>query len=199
MLDALEFGAGKRPLLVHRLDRDTSGVLLLGRTPVAAAALAAAFKRKTARKLYWALVAGTPPDSGTIDVPLAKVRTRDGERVVPAPDGKRAVTRFRVVERSGRRLAWLALEPLTGRTHQLRVHCAHLGAPIVGDAKYGGRDAFPDLEGLGKGLHLHARALVMPHPDGGRIEAVAPLPPHLAASFSLLGLDEHMPEATLAR
>ncbi|MBM3505154.1 MAG: RluA family pseudouridine synthase [Alphaproteobacteria bacterium] len=197
MLDVLRFGAAERPSLVHRLDRDTSGILLLARHRKSAAALAEAFQKKTARKLYWALVAGAPPDHGTIEAPLDKQPGPRGESMVVSATGKRAITHFQVVERSGNRLAWLALFPVTGRTHQLRVHCAHLGTPIVGDAKYAGREAFPRLAGLGRGLHLHARAIVMPHPEGGWIEAEAPLPEHMATSFSLLGFDFRQPKASL--
>lgn len=198
MLDALRFGAKDRPRLVHRLDKDTSGVLVLGRTAGAAAKLTAAFRSKEARKLYWALVAGVPkPAQGLIDQPLAKLPGKRGEKVVIDDDfGKRATTLYRIVEKAGRQAAWLAMEPLTGRTHQLRVHAAQvLETPIVGDGKYGGKEAFLEAEGVSGKLHLHARAIRLPHPGGGRLEVAAPLPAHMKASWGFLGFDEGDPEA----
>jgi 23S rRNA pseudouridine955/2504/2580 synthase len=190
MLDALRFDAEERPKLVHRLDRDTSGVLLLARTTPAARALAEAFRHKDARKLYWAVTVGVPErSSGTIDLPLAKLAGARGERVAAdEEEGLRAVTRWRVVERAGREAAWLALMPETGRTHQLRVHCAALGAPILGDFKYGGREAALPGGAEKPKLHLHARAIRMPHPKGGVIEVQAPLPGHMRETFAFLGL-----------
>ncbi|HSD35115.1 MAG TPA: RluA family pseudouridine synthase [Alphaproteobacteria bacterium] len=189
MLDALRFDAEERPKLVHRLDRDTSGVLLLARTTPAARALAEAFRHKDARKLYWAVTVGVPErSSGTIDLPLAKLAGARGERVAAdQEEGLRAVTRWRVVERAGREAAWLALMPETGRTHQLRVHCAALGAPILGDFKYGGREAALPGGTENPKLHLHARAIRMPHPKGGAIEVEAPLPGHMRETFAFLG------------
>ena len=200
MLDALKFGLNERPRLVHRLDKDTSGVLLLARTAKTAAHLAKAFQSKEARKLYWAIVAGTPrPASGRIDLPLAKTAGRHGERVVPdASKGKSAVTFYRIVDKAGQKAAWLALEPRTGRTHQLRVHSNTLGTPILGDGKYGGKGAFLEGEGLIKKLHLHARAIQIPHPDGGIFEAVADLPDHMRATWRLFGFDEKDPSAGFA-
>lgn len=193
MLDVLRFDAKERPRLVHRLDRDTSGVLVLGRSASAAAKLTAAFRTKEAHKLYWALVVGAPkPAAGRIDLPLAKLPGKHGERMVADEDfGKAAVTFYRVVEKAGRRAAWVAMEPLTGRTHQLRVHMAALGTPIVGDGKYGAKEAFLEAEGVkSRKLHLHARAIRMPHPAGGILEAEAPLPLHMRESWAFLGLDE---------
>ncbi len=192
MLDALRFDADERPRLVHRLDKDTSGVLLLGRNATATARLAAAFRSRTARKCYWALVARVPkPLTGRIDAPLAKMAGRMGDKVaVDEEEGKRAVTWYRVVDHAGRRAAWLEMEPRTGRTHQLRAHCALLGTPILGDGKYGGKDALIEGLGISRKLHLHARAIRMPHPKGGIIEVQAPLPEHLAASFAAFGFDE---------
>ena len=194
MLDALRFGAGERPRLVHRLDRDTSGVLLLARTAAAAARLAAAFRGRKVDKLYWALVAGRPPrDKGRIDLALAKRPdkwpVRGGERVSGAQGGKPAVTRYRVIDALGRRCAWLALMPHTGRTHQLRAHCAALGAPIVGDGKFGGQAAFLGGEGIARRLHLHARAVVLPGPGGREVRIVAPLPDHMRETWRHLGFD----------
>ena len=189
MLAALADGQDDRPLLVHRLDRDTSGVLVVARTRGVAAQLAAAFRSRAMEKTYWAVVVGRPvPVAGRIDLPLAR---RDpgpgGARVAPAaPDdtaAARAITAYRTLDHAGRRLAWLELLPLTGRTHQLRVHCAAIGAPILGDAAYG---AAP-MEGMAAGLHLHARRLVLPHPAGGTLTVEAPLPAHMAATFRALG------------
>lgn len=192
MLDALRFGAEERPRLVHRLDRDTTGVLLLARTAAAAARLAAAFRGREAEKTYWAVVVGRPhPLQGRIDMPLARARGAAGERTVPAEgrDAARAVTLYRVLDSAQKRAALLELTPLTGRTHQLRVHCAAaLGCPILGDGKYGGAAAHP--EGFGdRTLHLHARALRIPHPEGGVLELAAPLPPHMRETFAFLGFD----------
>ncbi len=189
MLDGLIFGAAERPRLVHRLDKDTSGVLLLGRTAAAAARLAAAFRGNQAVKTYWALTAGVPsPQAGRIDLAVAKRPTSAGERVV-ADDaaGKHAITRYAVVANAGRKIAWLALGPRTGRTHQLRVHCAALGTPIIGDRKYGGRAAVPD--GLPPGLMLHARAIALPHPAGGRLEVAAPLHDAMRSAWRFFGFD----------
>jgi len=192
MLDALRFGAPERPRLVHRLDRDTTGVLLLARTPAAAARLAAAFRGREAEKTYWAVVVGRPhPLEGRIDMPLARARGAGGERTVPSEgrEAARAVTLYRVLDAAQKRAALLELTPLTGRTHQLRVHCAAaLGCPILGDGKYGGAAAHP--EGFGdRTLHLHARALRIPHPEGGVLELAAPLPPHMKDTFAFLGFD----------
>jgi 23S rRNA pseudouridine955/2504/2580 synthase len=191
MLDALRFG-GDRPRLVHRLDKDTSGVLVLARTAAAAAALARAFRSREARKLYWAVVVGEPrPPVGRISLPLAKRPGRHGERMEPdAEAGLRAVTEYRTVERAGRRAAWLALEPLTGRTHQLRVHCAALGTPILGDGKYGGAAAVLEGKQISRKLHLHARGIEIPHPAGGVLAVTAPLPEHMRATWLFLGFSE---------
>ncbi|MDA8230568.1 MAG: RluA family pseudouridine synthase [Magnetospirillum sp.] len=192
MLDVLRFGAAERPRLVHRLDKDTSGVLVLGRSAGAAAKLAAAFKSRAAHKCYWALVVGVPKiRQGRIDAPLAKLPGPMGDKVaVDEDEGKRAVTWYRVVEYAGKRAAWLEMEPRTGRTHQLRAHCALLGTPILGDGKYGGKAAFIEGQGVSRKLHLHARAIRMPHPRNGTIEVTAPLPPHIAASFAFFGFEE---------
>jgi 23S rRNA pseudouridine955/2504/2580 synthase len=190
LLDALRFDAPGRPKLVHRLDKDTSGVLLLARTSRAAAAFARSFASRTARKIYWALAVGVPsPDEGVIDLPLAKQPGSGGEKMhVDPASGSAARTTYRVVDRAGNRAAWLELQPQTGRTHQLRVHLAAIGHPMVGDGKYGGRDAF--LTGsVSRKLHLHARRLRVEHPDGGKLDVVAPLPPHMLESFTQLGFD----------
>ena len=193
MLDGLRFGSSHRPRLVHRLDRDTSGVLLLARNPAAAAALADGFRTKETRKLYWAISVGVPdPEEGEIDAPLGKVAGQRGERVMAnAEGGKSAVTRYRVLDHIGNKAALVALSPLTGRTHQLRVHMAHCGTPIHGDGKYGRRSAFLDAPGLESKLHLHARAIRFPDAKGRTIEIDAPLPPHFEAAIRILGLETH--------
>ena len=186
LLDALRSG-DHRPKLVHRLDKDTSGALLLGRTPKAAAALAKAFQSRETDKRYWALVAGTPRErDGRISVRMDKVATKGHERMVVSADGKLSVTDYSVIESAGQMACWLALKPHTGRTHQLRLHCAEMGHPIVGDGKYGGQAAF--LTGaVSRKLHLHSRFVTFPHPDGGQLTVTAPLPEHIKASFDFLG------------
>ena len=196
MLDGLRFGSPHRPRLVHRLDRDTSGVLVLARSPGSAAKLAAAFRTRAVEKTYWAVVAGRPaPEEGRIDLPLARISGPRGEITVPAerdqPDAARAITDYRTLDHAARKLTWLELQPLTGRTHQLRVHCVALRTPILGDAKYHQPDqnnAFTALiAGLSDKLHLHARALSLPHPAGGTLLVEAPLPAHMAETFTTLG------------
>lgn len=196
LLDTLRDGAADRPRLVHRLDRDTSGVILIARTPGVAAKLAAAFRGRDVLKTYWAVVAGRPvPVEGEIDLPLMRVTGQGGERTAPArrgdPDAVRAITGYRTLDHAARKLAWLELTPLTGRTHQLRVHCAALSAPILGDGKYGGAEAH--LDGLSDSLHLHARALRLPHPAGGTLDVAAELPPHMRDTFKTLGFDTPAP------
>ena len=192
MLDALRFDAPERPRLVHRLDRDTSGVLLLARSAKAAAALSRSFQSKQTQKLYWAIVAGVPkPARGTIDLGLAK-RAGAGGREHVAQDeeaGQRAVTSYQIVDAASPRAAWLALLPLTGRTHQLRVHCVALGTPVLGDGKYGGAGAFLPGSGASRQLHLHARRLRLPHPAGGVLDVTAELPPHMIETFRYFGFE----------
>jgi 23S rRNA pseudouridine955/2504/2580 synthase len=198
MLDALCDG-GERPRLVHRLDRDTSGVLVLGRSAGAAAKLAAAFRRRETAKLYWAVVAGRPvPVEGRVDLALEKDGPAGAARVRGRDDGAPATTFYRTLDHAARKLAWLELIPTTGRTHQLRVHCAALGAPILGDGKYGA--ATSRVPGLSTALHLHARAIAIPHPAGGVLRAEAPLPPHMQATFADLGFTAPAPQpARLSR
>ena len=194
MLDALTFEAKERPRLVHRLDRDTSGVLVLARNARAAAALARAFKQKDAQKIYWALVVGVPvPRQGTINLALSKQGGPRAERVFAAEKGdenaRDAVTHFSTVATAAHKLAWVAFMPLTGRTHQIRAHASAIETPIVGDGKYGGVNAHPGGE-IPRKLHLHARSLDIAHPDGGRLFLEAELPPHMKTSWKLLGFDE---------
>ena len=194
MLEGLQGRSRHRPRLVHRLDRDTSGVLVVARTLTAAAALSESLRRRDARKIYWALTKGVPkPHSGVIKLALAKQgQAGRNERMRPAEtadeDAKSATTYYEVMGTAAYHYAWVALRPVTGRTHQIRAHLAHIGTPIVGDIKYGGLAA----KGLGEledRLHLHARAIDIAHPDGGRLRAVAPLPPHMRRAWKLFGFD----------
>jgi len=196
LLDAYHGDDEPRPRLVHRLDKDTSGVLLIARTPGSAASYSKRFSGRSARKIYWALVVGVPDiREGTIDAPLAKQPGTGGEKMhVDEEAGQRAVTRYRVVDVAGKRAAWVELEPLTGRTHQLRVHLAAIGHPIVGDGKYGGQDAF--LTGaISRKMHLHARRLVIAQPSGGKLDVTAELPEHFAATMEALGFDQNLSAA----
>ena len=184
----------ERPRLVHRLDRDTSGVLVLGKSPGAAAKLAAAFAKRRARKTYWALVVGFPkPGAGLIDLPLAKKGVGDREMVRPAdlsdPKAEAAQTEFVTISRAGDRTAWLALSPLTGRTHQLRAHMLAIGHPILGDPKYANEAS--NALSLGLKLQLHARRLVIAHPSRGQLVLEAPLSPEMRAGFERFGFTEH--------
>jgi 23S rRNA pseudouridine955/2504/2580 synthase len=191
MLDCLRFDAADRPRLVHRLDKDTSGVLLLARSARAATKLTSLFRDRETLKTYWALVVGVPsPKKGHIDMALEKRGGGGAEKIVPDEDGRTAQTDYAVVEIAARRAAWLAMRPITGRTHQLRVHAAEaLGTPVLGDGKYGGRNAF--LGGFANKLHLHARSIVISHPvDGKTLSVTAPLPDHMAESWKFLGFDE---------
>jgi 23S rRNA pseudouridine955/2504/2580 synthase len=178
---------------VHRLDRDTSGVLILARDAAAAAHLARSFRGRDAEKTYWAVVVGEPsPPAGRIDMALVKQGGARGERTTAAeegdPEAARAVTDFQTLDVARRRAAWLEMNPLTGRTHQLRVHAAEaLRCPILGDGKYGGAEAH--LEGLPGQLHLHARALRLPHPGGGTLEVAAPPPRHMQETFAFFGFE----------
>jgi 23S rRNA pseudouridine955/2504/2580 synthase len=196
MLDALRFGNDERPRLVHRLDKDTSGVILIARTSAAATFFTRGFREKTTRKTYWAIVVGLPElHQGRVDLALAK-RGGDfgrGERVYADDDGKNAVTYYRVLDHAGDRAAWLALLPVTGRTHQLRAHCAELGTPILGDTKYGGGAQLPGSVSPDR-LHLHARSLEIPSPGGGSLRVTAPAPPHLQQTIKFFGFEAETSE-----
>ncbi|WP_298673325.1 RluA family pseudouridine synthase [uncultured Sphingomonas sp.] len=202
LLDALQFDLEGRPKLVHRLDKDTSGALLVARSARAAAFFAKAFSSRTAKKVYWALVVGVPSiEDGTIDLPIAKQPGTGGEKmhVDESGEGQAARSRYRVIERAGNHAAWVELQPFTGRTHQLRVHMAAIGHPIVGDGKYGGKAAFL-TGGISRKMHLHARRIRVDHPDGGKIDVTAQLPTHFAESLKSLGFDaalgDNMPPDT---
>ena len=197
MLDGLRNGALDRPRLVHRIDMDTSGLLLLARSPGSAAKLASAFRSRHVHKTYWAVVVGRPePNEGRIDRSLVRFGgLRGGERTaVAAPgeeDAARAITDYVTLDHAGKKLAWLGLSPHTGRTHQLRVHCASMGTPILGDRKYGGEAV--KLDGFADRLHLHARALSLPHPCGGTLELEADVPPHMRETFGSVGFEAPPP------
>ncbi len=197
LLDAFAPGEDDpRPRLVHRLDKDTSGVLLVARTPGAAASYSKRFSGRSAKKIYWALVVGVPDvREGTIDAPLAKQRGTGGEKMhVDMENGQSAKTKYRVVDAAGKKASWIELEPLTGRTHQLRVHLAAIGHPILGDGKYGGQDAF--ITGsVSRKMHLHARRLIIAEPGGGKLDVTADLPDHFAATMEQLGFDPNLSDA----
>ena len=186
---------GERPRLVHRLDRDTTGVLLIAKHRDAAAKLGRVFQTRSAAKTYWALVKGVPkPPQGKVEAALVKAAGPDGDRVRKALPGEQeeamhATTHYSVIDRLAHKASWVSLKPVTGRQHQLRAHMALIGTPIVGDNKYGGDENLP-AEQIENKLHLHARRLVLPHPyTGGKIDVTAPLPDHMRATWELLGLD----------
>ena len=195
MLAGMADRFGERPRLVHRLDRDTTGVLLVAKHRDAAAKLGRIFQTRSAAKTYWALVKGVPrPPQGKIEAPLVKASGPEGDRVRKAGPGEQAeamhaTTHYSVIDRVASKAAWVSLKPVTGRQHQLRAHMALIGYPIVGDNKYGGaRSAL--AEQIEDKLHLHARRLVLPHPyTGGKIDVTAPLPEHMQKTWELLGLD----------
>ena len=196
MLEALRNKKGEKPRLVHRLDRDTSGVLVVARSRLAAMRLSEAFRGRDARKFYWALVKGVPKKrEDRISTWLVKEQTFDGDRMRVARHGEQgadhAISHYRVVEQAGQSLTWLEMEPYTGRTHQLRVHAAYIGCPIIGDPKYFEADINWDFPGgMQNRLHLHARRIVLPHPKGGVIDVTAPLSPHMRQSWNLIGFDD---------
>lgn len=187
---------GDRPRLVHRLDRDTTGVLLVAKHRDAAAKLGRVFQTRSAAKTYWALVKGVPkPPQGKVTAALVKASGPDGDRVRKAEPGEQdkamhATTHYAVIDRVAHKASWVSLKPVTGRQHQLRAHMALIGHPIVGDNKYGAADVLAD-SGIDAKLHLHARRLVLPHPfvAGQKIDVTAPLPPHMLKSWDMLGFD----------
>ncbi|WP_092090155.1 RluA family pseudouridine synthase [Bradyrhizobium brasilense] len=194
MLEVMRDAKGQKPRLVHRLDRETSGCLLVAKTRFAATHLTGAFRHRSARKIYWALVAGVPkPKQGRISTYLAKEESEEDSIMRIAEHGdegaSHAVTYYAVVETSATKLAWVSLKPVTGRTHQLRAHMAHIDHAIVGDPKYFNKENWQLPGGLQNRLHLLARRIVIPHPRGGVIDATAPLPPHMLQSWNLLGLE----------
>jgi 23S rRNA pseudouridine955/2504/2580 synthase len=195
MLAGMADRFGDRPRLVHRLDRDTTGVLLVAKHRDAAAKLGRIFQTRSAAKTYWALVKGVPkPHQGKIEAPLVKAAGPEGDRVRKALPGEQAdamhaTTHYSLIDRVASKVAWVSLKPVTGRQHQLRAHMALIGHPIVGDNKYGGDKGMP-AEQIEPKLHLHARRLVLPHPySGGKIDVTAPLPEHMKKTWELLGLD----------
>lgn len=196
LLESMRDAEGQRPRLVHRLDKDTAGCLVIAKTRIAAAALAKTFRTRSARKIYWALVAGVPkPKQGRISTYLAKGAGEDGnDRMRIARHGEKdashAVTYYTVVETAAQRVSWLSLKPVTGRTHQLRAHTDHIGHSIVGDPKYFNKENWEVPGGIQLKLHLLARRITIPHPRGtGVIDVTAPLPPHMQQSWNLLGFD----------
>ncbi len=196
-LDGLLMGLGaelgERPLLVHRLDRDTSGIIVIAKRRSIAAALGKLFATRAVKKTYWAMVKGVPkPAQGRIEVALIKAKGPEGDRMRASREGEeddeqRAVTFYSVVDKAPPVAAWVSLKPVTGRQHQLRAHMAHIGTPIMGDEKYGGLDDMP--EGMDRKLHLHARRIIFPHPREGTIDITAPLPDHMLKSFELFDFD----------
>jgi 23S rRNA pseudouridine955/2504/2580 synthase len=194
MLEVMRDSKGQKPRLVHRLDKETSGCLLVAKTRFAASMLTGSFRSRSARKIYWAMVAGVPkPKQGRISTFLAKEEREDDSFMRVAEHGdegaSHAVTYYAVVETAAQKLAWVSLKPVTGRTHQLRAHMEHIGHPIVGDPKYFQIENWELPGGLQNRLHLLARRIVIPHPRGGVIDATAPLPAHMQQSWNLLGLD----------
>jgi 23S rRNA pseudouridine955/2504/2580 synthase len=194
MLEVLRNRAGQRPRLVHRLDRETAGCLLVAKTRFAASALAKTFRTRSARKIYWALVVNVPkPQQGRVSTFLAKEEREDESVMRIAKHGEEgashAVTYYAVVETAAQQLAWVSLKPVTGRTHQLRAHMTHIGHPIVGDSKYFKKENWQLPGGMQNRLHLLARRIAVPHPRGGVIDVTAPLPQHMQQTWNLLGLD----------
>jgi 23S rRNA pseudouridine955/2504/2580 synthase len=185
---------GERPRLVHRLDRDTSGVLLVAKKRDVASKVGKLFQTRSVQKIYWALVKGIPkPPQGKVEAALVKASGPDGDRVRKALPGEQdvaqgAVTHYSVIDRASTKLAWVSLKPVTGRQHQLRAHMDIIGTPIVGDQKYGG-DKDLGLEGISPKLHLHAHRLIVPRNKGAALDVTAPMPDHMRATWELLGLD----------
>lgn len=197
MLESLRDKSGQKPRLVHRLDRDTSGVLVVAKTRGAAAALTKSFRQRTTQKTYWALLFGVPRQrEGRLSTYVVKEQGPDGDRMRIAKHGERgadhAVSNYRVIDSGPRRVSWVEMSPVTGRTHQLRLHAQYMGHPIIGDPKYFDVENWELPGGMQKRLHLHARRIVLPHPDEGQppLDATAPLPPHMVQSWNLFAFDE---------
>ncbi|WEJ57122.1 RluA family pseudouridine synthase [Devosia sp. FJ2-5-3] len=194
ILKSIPNAQGEAPRLVHRLDRDTSGCIIVAKTAAAAKHFGSVFRSRSARKIYWAIVAGNPtPRQGEISCFLAKQVTADGEQMVVVrngtPGAQHSSSYYSTTDTASRRFAWVTLKPVTGRTHQLRVHMAQLGTPIIGDPRYFNIENWQAAPGLGEGLHLHARRLSLPLRNGKRLDITAPLPPHMRESFDALGFD----------
>ena len=191
MLGALQGDKEEKPKLVHRLDKDTSGVLVIARTGKAAKSLTESFRGRKTNKIYWALVKGRPPQQeGAVQAPLDKEPGTRGERMTVSDEGKRAITDFKIMDSAAGKVTWMSFRPVTGRTHQIRVHATVLDTPIVGDGKYGAKEAFVD-GAISKKLHLHARSIDIDHPDGGILSVKATLPTHMMESFDMFGFDEN--------
>jgi 23S rRNA pseudouridine955/2504/2580 synthase len=203
LLDGLGDGPETRPRLVHRLDRDTSGVLVVAKRRAIAAKLGRAFQTRSVRKIYWALVHGLPkPPQGKVEAALVKATGPEGDRVRKARPGEQdvaqsAVTHYAVVDRAGQKIAFVSLKPVTGRQHQLRAHMAIIGHPILGDEKYPSPTELP--VGIDNKLHLHARRISFAHPSGeGLVDVTAPLPPHMAKTFAAFGFEARDADAMSA-
>ena len=196
-LDGLLMGLaaelGERPLLIHRLDRDTSGVIVIAKRRAVASALGKLFATRAVKKTYWAIVQGIPkPAQGKVEAALIKAKGLDGDRMRASREGEEedeqhAITHYAVIDKTSTIAAWVSLKPVTGRQHQLRAHMQLIGTPILGDEKYGGNADMP--EGVPKRLHLHARRIVFPHPRDGVVDVTAPLPPHMRETFAAFGFD----------
>jgi 23S rRNA pseudouridine955/2504/2580 synthase len=193
LLMGLAADLGERPRLVHRLDRDTSGVLVIAKRRLIASSLGRLFATRSVKKIYWAVVKGVPkPAQGRIDVPLVKSATTEGDRVHAAEfhdqaEAQHAVTNYAIIDKAPPVLSWVTLKPVTGRQHQLRAHMAHIGHPILGDNKYSGDTDLP--EAIANKLHLHARRIVFPHPREGEVDVTAPLPKFMRQTWQFFGFD----------
>ena len=197
ILESFRSSSGEKPRLVHRLDRDTSGVLVVAKTRSASVSLTRSFRDRRTRKTYWSLVAGIPPrDEGRLSCYLEKYRSDDGDKMRVVPHGVsgsvHAISHYRIIDKSARKVSWVELHPVSGRTHQLRVQMADLGTPIIGDTKYFNLENWQLPGGIQHRLHLHSRRIEIPHPSSGTpmLDITAPLPPHMEQSWNLLGFDE---------
>ncbi len=196
MLKSLPNKKGEAPRLVHRLDRDTSGCLLVAKTRAVASHFGSVFRSRSARKIYWAVTIGVPnPNQGSISCFIARQSGRDGEQMAVVGKGHKgalhSMTHYSVTDNAGQEFSWVTLKPVTGRTHQLRVHMMNLGTPILDDPRYSAMENWnwQPPKGLGSGLHLHARRLVISLVNGTKLDISAPLPPHMKKSFDMLGFD----------